>query len=77
MSNGILKSPVHRVVTNSEKERNTLAVFFIPGSEMEIGPVEKLINEENPRMYKTVKDYVSIYFQHFQLGKRLVDALKI
>ncbi|CAA3000674.1 codeine O-demethylase-like [Olea europaea subsp. europaea] len=77
MSNGILKSPVHRVVTNSEKERNTLAVFFIPGSEMEIGPVEKLINEENPRMYKTVKDYVSIYFQHYQLGKRPIDALKI
>ncbi|KAL2500656.1 2-oxoglutarate (2OG) and Fe(II)-dependent oxygenase superfamily protein [Forsythia ovata] len=77
MSNGILKSPVHRVVTNSNRERNTLAVFFIPGSEMEIGPVEKLINEERPRMYKTVKDYVSIYFQNYQLGKRPIDAAKI
>ncbi|KAJ6992531.1 hypothetical protein NC653_015809 [Populus alba x Populus x berolinensis] len=32
MSNGIFKSPVHRVVTNTEKERNTLAVFCIPES---------------------------------------------
>lgn len=30
MTNGVFKSPVHRVVTNTERERNTLAVFFLP-----------------------------------------------
>ncbi|PHT33430.1 hypothetical protein CQW23_25230 [Capsicum baccatum] len=36
MSNGLLKSPVHRVVTNSEKERITVAMFCSPefGSEI-------------------------------------------
>ena len=33
MSNGIFKSPVHRVVTNSERERISLAVFSSPDSD--------------------------------------------
>ncbi|PHT33437.1 hypothetical protein CQW23_25237 [Capsicum baccatum] len=36
MSNGLLKSPVHRVVTNSEKERITVAMFCSPESGSEI-----------------------------------------
>ncbi|KAJ7957698.1 2-oxoglutarate (2OG) and Fe(II)-dependent oxygenase superfamily protein [Quillaja saponaria] len=77
MSNGILKSPVHRVVTNSEKERSTVAVFCIPEPEKEIGPIDKLVNESRPRLYKTVKSYVEIYFEHYQQGKRPIDAAKI
>jgi len=77
MSNGMLKSPVHRVVTNSERERLTLAVFCLPDSKMEIGPAEELIDEERPRLYKTMKDYVAIYFENYQLGKRPIDAVKI
>ncbi|XP_057770622.1 jasmonate-induced oxygenase 4-like [Salvia miltiorrhiza] len=44
MSNGILKSCVHRVVRGirSEKERRTLAVFFSPNSAEEIGPLDEL-----------------------------------
>ncbi|XP_042974879.1 flavonol synthase/flavanone 3-hydroxylase-like [Carya illinoinensis] len=45
MSNGIFKSPVHRVVTNSERERMSLAVFYIPEPEKEIGPDDRLVNE--------------------------------
>ncbi|PHU11293.1 hypothetical protein BC332_18223 [Capsicum chinense] len=36
MSNELLKSPVHRVVTNSEKERITVAMFCSPESGSEI-----------------------------------------
>jgi len=77
MSNGIFKSPVHRVVTNSVKERNTLAVFCSPGPEKEIEPVEELIDETRPRLYKKVKNYVDIYFQIYQQGKRPIEAVKI
>ncbi|KAJ6363290.1 hypothetical protein OIU78_003463 [Salix suchowensis] len=77
MSNGIFKSPVHRVVTNTEKERNTLAVFCIPDSNREIKPADGLISETRPCLYKKVKDYVSIYFQHYQQGKRPIEAVKI
>ncbi|KAI7987979.1 Protein SRG1 [Camellia lanceoleosa] len=49
MSNGMFKSPVHRVVTNSERERITLAVFCMPESNNEIEPVEGLIDEKRPR----------------------------
>jgi len=77
MSNGMFKSPVHMVVTNSQRERNTLAVFCLPEREKEIGPVEELIDEKRPRTYKTVKNYVDIYFQNYQHGKRPLDAAKI
>ncbi|CAK7324038.1 unnamed protein product [Dovyalis caffra] len=74
MSNGIFKSPVHRVVTNRERERNTLAVFCIPESDKEIKPADGLISEITPSLYKKVKDYVSIYFQYYQQGKRPIEA---
>ncbi|KAJ6673296.1 OXOGLUTARATE/IRON-DEPENDENT DIOXYGENASE [Salix viminalis] len=77
MSNGIFKSPVHRVVTNTKRERNTLAVFCIPESDNEIKPADGLISESRPSLYRKVKDYVSIYFQHYQQGKRPIEAVKI
>ncbi|PSS13897.1 hypothetical protein CEY00_Acc14510 [Actinidia chinensis var. chinensis] len=77
MSNGIFKSPVHRAVTNSEKERTTLAVFCSPEAEMEIGPVDELIDEKRLKLYKNVKNYVDSYFQYYQQWKRPIDAVKI
>ncbi|GFS41755.1 2-oxoglutarate (2OG) and Fe(II)-dependent oxygenase superfamily protein [Actinidia rufa] len=77
MSNGEFKSPLHRVVTNSERERITLAVFCIPESGIEIGPVEELISENRPKLYKNMKNFVDIYFQNYQQGKRPIDAAKI
>ncbi|GFY99680.1 2-oxoglutarate (2OG) and Fe(II)-dependent oxygenase superfamily protein [Actinidia rufa] len=77
MSNGIFKSPVHRAVTNSERERTTLAVFCSPEAEMEIGPMDELIDEKRPRLYKNVKNYVDSYFQYYQHWKRPIDAAKI
>lgn len=77
MSNGIFKSPLHRAVTNSEKERISVATFCAPELAKEIGPIEELINDEKPRLYKTVKDYPKIYFRYYQQGKRPIDAVKL
>ncbi|KAJ8767952.1 hypothetical protein K2173_020892 [Erythroxylum novogranatense] len=77
MSNGIFKSPLHRAVTNSERDRITLAVFCIPESDKEIQPVDELITEAKPRLYRKVKDYVGFYFQYYQQGKRAIEAAQI
>lgn len=77
MSNGIFKSPVHKVVTNSERERTSLAVFYLAEPEEEIQPVDRLVTESRPRLYKKVKNYVDVYFQYYQLGKRPIEAVKI
>ena len=58
MSNGIFKSPMYRVVTNLERERISVAVFYSPDSDKEIEPIGKLFNDSRPRLYRKVKNYV-------------------
>ncbi|XP_050204214.1 protein SRG1-like [Mercurialis annua] len=77
MSNGLFKSPIHRVVINPERERSSLGVFYYPDVENYIEPVEGLVDETRPKRYKRVKNYLPIFAQHYQQGKRLIDALKI
>jgi isopenicillin N synthase-like dioxygenase len=77
MSNGIFQSPVHRVVINEEKERLTVAMFCIPDSEQEIKPVDRLVDGTKPILYRPVKNYVDLYFQYYQQGKRPIEASKI
>lgn len=74
ISNGIFKSPVHRVVTNSERERISLAMFYCPNQEKEIEPANWLVNESRPRLYKTVKNYNRLYLEQHKLGKRPIEA---
>ncbi|XP_050366406.1 jasmonate-induced oxygenase 2-like isoform X2 [Argentina anserina] len=71
---GLFKSPVHKVVTNAEKERVSLAVFCVPDGEKEIEPFESLINESRPKLHKKVKNYVAIYFEYYQQGRRPIEA---
>lgn len=77
MSNGIYKSPIHRVVTNREKERISVATFCVPSPDKEIQPVEGLVSETRPRLYKTVKKYVELYFDSYQQGLRPIEAALI
>ncbi|KAL0345397.1 UNVERIFIED_CONTAM: Codeine O-demethylase [Sesamum radiatum] len=77
MSNGIFKSPVHRALTNSTRERNTLAMFCAPDPTQEIGPVEKLIDEQRPRAFKKIKNYAESYFYYYQQGKSPLDAVRV
>lgn len=77
MSNGIFKSPIHRVVTDSERGRMSLAVFCLPNPNQEVGPVNGVVNEARPRLYKTVKDYTSIFYSYFEKGTRPIESAKI
>ncbi|XP_039123308.1 probable 2-oxoglutarate-dependent dioxygenase ANS [Dioscorea cayenensis subsp. rotundata] len=75
MSNGIFKSPVHRVVTFSDKDRISIAMLCANLPEKVIGPADELVNDMRPRMYKNVKvkDYTEVFFKRFYQGKRAID----
>lgn len=77
MSNGIFESPIHRVVTNPDRERKTIAIFFGPDRSSNVGPEEGLIDEKRPKLFKSVVDYTGNYFQSFQAGKRPIDLLRL
>ena len=76
MSNGIFKSPMHRVVTNSKRERISMAVFCSPDSDKEIEPIGRPVNDSRPRLYRKVKNYVDTYFQYYQQEKRPINAVR-
>ncbi|CAH9147087.1 unnamed protein product [Cuscuta epithymum] len=78
MSNGIFKSPVHRVLSSSESDRISVAVFYTPEIGTEIGPEKGLFfNDEERRVYKRVKDYADLHWENFQSGKGMRALLHI
>ncbi|XP_044962124.1 codeine O-demethylase-like [Hordeum vulgare subsp. vulgare] len=79
MTNGIFKGPVHRVVTNSEKERLSVAVFYGLDPEKQIEPVAQMLNEDQPARYRKMKakDFLVAHLEHFSRGERVVDSLRI
>lgn len=79
MSNGIFRGPVHRVVTNSEKERMSLAMFYATDLEKEIEPIAELLDEEQPARYKKIKcrDFVAAHYEYFSKRERVIDRLRL
>jgi isopenicillin N synthase-like dioxygenase len=79
MNNGIFRSPVHRVVTNAEKERLSLAVFYAVDKETMLEPAPGLLDEKRPSRYRKLKanDFVLGLFEHFSRGTRFIETLKI
>ncbi|XP_062228223.1 protein SRG1-like [Phragmites australis] len=79
MTNGIFWGPVHRVVTNSAKERISLAMFYAADLEKEIEPIAELLDEKQPARYKKIKckDFVAAHYEHFSKRERVIESLKI
>ncbi|CAL1414808.1 unnamed protein product [Linum trigynum] len=77
MSNGEFKSPIHRAVVNSERKRISLAAPSIPHDGNEIEPVEGLVSEERPRLFRKVKYNGRIHLRYYQSGRRMVDDARI
>jgi isopenicillin N synthase-like dioxygenase len=77
ISNGVLRSPVHRAVSNAEKERISLAMFhgLDPDEEIEPAPAA-LLSENQPARYRTVKakEYLAGFYEHFC---RFIESVKI
>ncbi|XP_074281176.1 codeine O-demethylase-like [Silene latifolia] len=69
MSNGILKSSVHRAVIDKEKERMSVAVPSSVAIDNEIGPLSELFDKDRPRLYKNVDNYIPTFLQHYARGE--------
>ncbi|KAM0858508.1 hypothetical protein ACQ4PT_047788 [Festuca glaucescens] len=78
-SNGFFKSPVHMVVTNAEKERLSVVMFYSMDPERETEPASELVDEKNPRQYRTIKtkDYLTEISKTFARGTLAIDTVKI
>ena len=79
LSNGFFKSPVHRAVTNAEKDRMSLVIFYTPDPEREIEPAAELVDEKRPMQYRKIKtkDYLVKLFETFAEGTLVIDTMKI
>lgn len=81
MTNGIFTGPMHRVVTNADKERISVTMFYGVDPEQEIGPIARLLSEEQPARYRKMKakDLLVLHHEHYAGGRgpRIGDALKI
>ncbi|KAM0918498.1 hypothetical protein ACQ4PT_009012 [Festuca glaucescens] len=79
VSNGLLKSPVHKVVANSESKRVSVAAFYTADPEREVEPAPELVSEERPRRYGSMKnsDYIRGLHESLARGERAIDRVKI
>ncbi|KAM6574420.1 hypothetical protein CsatA_022747 [Cannabis sativa] len=79
LTNGIYPSIEHRAIVNSAQERLSLATFLNTNIDCTIGPVNSLITQENPGLYKTQgsKDYIKGIFSRELDGKSYVDVMKL
>jgi isopenicillin N synthase-like dioxygenase len=80
MTNGTFRAPLHRVVTNAERERMSVAMFYAVDGEKEIEPVAELLGlKQQSARYRGIKgkDLLIGHYEHFSRGGRVVDSLKI
>ncbi|GMH20748.1 hypothetical protein Nepgr_022590 [Nepenthes gracilis] len=77
LSNDKYKSNLHRAVTNKHR-RVSLAMFYGPGKDTEIGPIENFIDEEHPRVYRNYRyaEFMEEYHRQVGLRKRLKEAFR-
>lgn len=54
VTNGMLKSIEHRVVTNETMARTSLGTFITPTKDCIISPAEEFLSQENPPRYRAV-----------------------
>lgn len=54
VTNGMLKSIEHRVMTNLGVARTTVATFIMPTADCLIGPAAEFLSDDNPPCYRTL-----------------------
>ena len=79
MTNGDYRSIEHRAVVNSVKERLSIATFYSPKLEGDIGPAPCLVTPHSPALLKNVSvaDYMKGVFSRELRGRSYLDVLKI
>ncbi|XP_076944048.1 codeine O-demethylase-like [Bidens hawaiensis] len=80
LCNGVCNSIEHRAIVNDTKERMSLAMFFNPKLEADVGPSKSLIkNTGNPPLYRTLvmEQYLKEFFSRKLNGKTFLEKMKI
>ncbi|XP_055961676.1 protein SRG1-like [Mercurialis annua] len=79
MTNGIYPSIEHRATVNSTKERLSIATFYSPRLDGEIGPAPSLITSEARARFKTMiaEYFYKGYFARQLRGKSYLDVIRI
>ncbi|XP_059624006.1 protein SRG1-like [Cornus florida] len=79
VTNGAYRSIEHRATVNSVKERLSIATFYNPKYDGEMGPAPSLITPQTPEAFKrvAVADYFRGLFARELNGKSYLDAMRI
>jgi isopenicillin N synthase-like dioxygenase len=79
VTNGLYRSIEHRVTVNSEKERLSIAAFYSPKLDGELGPAPSLVTVERPELFKRigVDEYFRGFYSRELRGKSYIDAMRI
>ncbi|XP_056167744.1 protein SRG1-like [Syzygium oleosum] len=79
LSNGLYKSMEHRAAVNTTRERISIAMFFNPKPDSEIGPIQSLTTAESPALFRRIKleKYVKGYFAQNLDGKSYLERMKL
>lgn len=67
LSNGLYPSVLHRAVVNRTQHRLSVAYLYGPPSDVQISPLPKLIDQNNPPLYRPVtwSEYLGTKAKHF------------
>ncbi|CAN1303608.1 Jasmonate-induced oxygenase 2 [Linum perenne] len=78
LSNAIYKSVEHRVIVNSAKDRVSLAFFYNPRGDLQIGPSKELVKDDQPALYPsmTFNEYRLFIRTKGPCGKEQVESFK-
>ncbi|XVF79118.1 hypothetical protein PTKIN_Ptkin14bG0193900 [Pterospermum kingtungense] len=79
VTNGAYRSIEHRATVNSERERLSIATFYNPRYEGEVGPAPSLISPQKPALFRTLKveEYFKGLFSRELQGKSYLDTMRI
>ncbi|XP_044460648.1 protein SRG1-like [Mangifera indica] len=79
VTNGIYRSIEHRAVINSLKERLSIATFYSPRIDGDMGLAPSLVTPETPAKFKriSVADYFHGFFSLKLEGKSYLDVLRV
>lgn len=79
VTNGAYRSIEHRAVINAVKERLSIATFYGPRLDGELGPAPSLITPESPPLFKRmgVVDYLRGFFARELNGKSYLEVMRI
>ncbi|OMO51165.1 Oxoglutarate/iron-dependent dioxygenase [Corchorus olitorius] len=79
VSNGIYPSIEHRATVNSNKERLSIATYYSPKLDGDMGPAPSLITPQTPALFKRigVADYYKGFFSRELRGRAYLDAMRV